>query len=272
MLVQKGKPDAPTTVKVTVWWQRGGACSSGPISNQVFATGTWMIPVATDNRGITVLVPKTGGTVSHTFVPNDKLCLSIANMGTESENDIKIYAHSASQSGTVGVSRLEGPFTYVTSLNLQLNGTTMSTAGSPSGMFSLNTGSTRTFAAVGIFTASNANDWPLHLVQGDQPGLATQVSASIWWQNSQCTNPMPGQIFASGTFVVPVGQDLRGVSFDIPKTSGTVSRVFAAPDKLCLSLTNQGFLLFTNIQIYANTASSSGTAGVSRLAGPFTQK
>jgi hypothetical protein len=272
VLVQKGKPDLPTTVKVTIWWQQGGNCNTGAISGQVFASGDWMVPIATDFRGITIVVPKSPGTVSHLFGQDDLFCMSIQNTGIAGANDIEIRANSPSQSGTSGVSRLEGPFTFAPSLNLQKNGTTMSTATSPTGNLDIKDGESKTFTATGIKAVSDASDWTLYLVLRDKPDVVTPVTVTIWWQNAnQCTIPVTGQIFAIGTVSVPVAQDGLGVSLIVPGSGSATSRLFAASDKLCLSLANLGSGGSADVHLHANVASTSGTAGYTRLQGPFVQ-
>jgi len=69
------------------------------------------VPIAADGLGVTFTVPKVGGSVSHTFVGGDLLCMSFSATGTGGKQGIHSYANIASTSGTAGVSRLTGPFT-----------------------------------------------------------------------------------------------------------------------------------------------------------------
>ncbi len=111
VLVLRDKPNEAGPGTVAVWWRNGGACSSGAVSGQIFATGSITVPIAVDEQGVTFTVPKVAGSVSHTFVSGDLLCLSISSTGTERDHDIHAYANVASTSGTPGVTRLVGPFT-----------------------------------------------------------------------------------------------------------------------------------------------------------------
>ena len=111
VLVLENKPDVAAPATITVWWQNGGACSGGSVSGQIFATGSVTVPIAVDEQGISLTVPKVGSTVSHPFVSGDLLCMSFENTGTiKKDQDISAYANTASTSGTAGVSRLIGSF------------------------------------------------------------------------------------------------------------------------------------------------------------------
>jgi hypothetical protein len=111
VLVLRDKPNVAAPATITVWWRNGGACSGGAVPGQIFATGSVTVPIAVDKQGVTLTVPKVGGTVSHTFVSGDLLCMSLENNGTINDQDIRAWANTASTSGTGGVSRLTGPFT-----------------------------------------------------------------------------------------------------------------------------------------------------------------
>ena len=110
VLVLRDKPAVAAPATINVWWQNGGACSDGTVSGQIFATGSVTVPIAVDGLGTTLTVPKTGGTVDHTFGGGDELCLSISPDGSGGTEDLHYYANVASTSGTSGVSRLRGPF------------------------------------------------------------------------------------------------------------------------------------------------------------------
>ena len=112
VLVLRDKPKVATPATVTVWWQNGGACSGGPVSGQTFATASVTVPIAVNEQGVSLIVTKTAGTVSHTFLSGDLLCMSLQNDGTSGDEDIHSYANTASTSGTSGLSRLAGPFTH----------------------------------------------------------------------------------------------------------------------------------------------------------------
>ena len=114
VLVLRDKPDVAAPATINVWWQNGGACEDGTVPGQIFATGSVTVPIATDELGTTFTVPKTGGTVDHSFVSGDRLCLSISADGSGNEYDLHYYANVASTSGSSGVSRLSGPFTLDT--------------------------------------------------------------------------------------------------------------------------------------------------------------
>ena len=109
LLVLRDKPDTAAPATVTVWWQNGGACSGGPVSGQIFATASVTVPIAVDKQGVSLTVTKAAGTVSHTFLPGDELCMSLANDGTAGSQSIHFYANTGSTSGS-GVSRLSGSF------------------------------------------------------------------------------------------------------------------------------------------------------------------
>ncbi len=110
VLVLENKPDVAAPATITVWWQNGGVCSGGSVSGQIFATGSMTVPIAVDEQGISLTVPKVGSTVSHPFASGDLLCMSFENRGTTKDQDISAYANTASTSGTAGVSRLIGSF------------------------------------------------------------------------------------------------------------------------------------------------------------------
>jgi hypothetical protein len=110
ILVLKDKPDTASSATVDIWWRNGGACSTGTVAGQIFASGTINVPAAVDKQGVTFTVTKTSGSVFHTFVSGDLLCLRFVNNGIAGANDIHTYADTASTSGTSGVSRLEGSF------------------------------------------------------------------------------------------------------------------------------------------------------------------
>ncbi len=116
LVLKSGNPGVATGVNVKIWWQASTNCSTGAVSGQIFAQGSGLtVPVASpDWRGFTLTVPAVTGSVSHTFVSGDRLCLSIQNTGNGSENDTRFYANTIatnSTDGTTGVSRLAGPFT-----------------------------------------------------------------------------------------------------------------------------------------------------------------
>ncbi|MCI0882951.1 MAG: hypothetical protein J4O13_01045, partial [Chloroflexi bacterium] len=110
VLVLKDKPDAATPATITVWWQNGGGCSGGSVAGQIFATASVTVPIAVDKVGHSFTVTKVAGTVSHTFVSGDLLCMSLEDTGTTNDQQIHAHANVASTSGTTGVSRLIGPF------------------------------------------------------------------------------------------------------------------------------------------------------------------
>ena len=112
VLVLEDKPDAAAPATITVWWQNGGACNGGAVAGQIFATASVTVPIAVDKAGVSLTITKVAGTVSHTFVSGDLLCMSLENTGTGGSQDIHSYANTASTSGTTGVSRLIGFFVH----------------------------------------------------------------------------------------------------------------------------------------------------------------
>lgn len=138
------------------------------------------------------------------------------------------------------------------------------------GNIDTNDGQTDYFTATSPVTfASNAADWTLILVLRDKPNVAAPATITVWWQNGgACSGgSVPGQIFATGSLTVPIAVDKQGVTFTtVPKVSGSVSHAFVSGDRLCMSLENNGAVNDQDIHTYANTTSTSGTPGVSRLA------
>ncbi len=150
----------------------------------------------------------------------------------------------------------------------------MSTATSPTGNIDTKDGATDYFTATSpVTSASNDTDWTLVLVLRDKPNVAAPATITVWWQNGGAcsTGSVPGQIFATGSVTVPIAVDKLGVTLTVPKVAGTVSHTFVSGDRLCMSLENNGTVNDQDIHAYANTASTSGTSGVSRLMGSFTQ-
>ena len=271
-LVLRDMPNTASPVDIAVWWQSGATCSSGAIVGQTFASGAAFVPVAVDKLGVALTVPRTVGTINHTFGSGEFLCLSIANLGAGGTNDIHIYADTASTSGDPGLSRLEGPFTLLPTLNLQRNGIHMSFATSPSGNVDINYGTTDYFVATSpVTTASNAADWNLTLVLRDKPDTVSPVDIAVWWQSGgACSSgAITGQTLASGSVFVPIAVDKLGVALTVPKTGGTINHTFGSGETLCLSIANT-IAGGADIHIYADTDSTSGVPGFSRLEGPFT--
>ena len=106
VLVLRDKPTVTGSADIDIWWQNGGACSTGPVAGQIFASDSVSVPVAVDRDGVTIFVTKTGGTVSHTFGAGDLLCMKFANTGTAANEDIHIYTDRSSKSGSNGNSGL----------------------------------------------------------------------------------------------------------------------------------------------------------------------
>jgi len=274
VLVLRDKPtvDSPSTVEI--WWQNGGACSSGVVAGQTFASGTGTVTPATSLNGVTLTIPKTAGTVTRTFVSGDLLCLSIRADEVAGANDLHYYANTASTSGTPGVTRLIGPFTTSSFLYLDDDDVTMVEELNSTGNIDTNNGATDYFTSVPTLVyASNDTDWTLTVVMKTKPTTATSVTLTVWWQNGgACSSgPVAGQIFATGDVTYPVAVDKQGVSFTIPKVAGTVSHTFVSGDILCFSFQNNGTAGANDIQYLGGTASTSGVSGYSRLEGPFGQ-
>lgn len=111
VLVLKDKPDVATAIGFDIWWQASSTCSATPVAGQVFASGSPTVPIAVDKKGVTLTIPAVAGSVSHTFVSTDRLCLRVNNTGAAGANDLHYYLDTSSTSGTSGVTRLIGPFT-----------------------------------------------------------------------------------------------------------------------------------------------------------------
>lgn len=181
----------------------------------------------------------------------------------------KFNSWSSAVSGTVG------PFTVtavMSTTNLQANAM-LSTATTPTGNVSVNHGQQLVYkSSAAITSASNQANWTVVLVLRDKPDVATSISFDIWWQGSSTCSatPVAGQIFASGSVTVPIAVDKQGVALTIPAVAGSVSRTFISTDRLCLRVTDAGTAGANDLHYYANTSSTSGTTGVTRLIGPFT--
>ncbi len=172
-----------------------------------------------------------------------------------------------------------GPAVTSSTLRIQPNAT-LWTATTPSGnVVDINSGSSRSFTGLGVASASNAADWSVVLVlRNDRPSVTTTADVSIWWQSgATCgTGPVAGQIFAQTTSALTIAgssTNLRGVTLTIPAVGGSVSHTFSAGERLCMEIQNHGTDFSgtdaQRIGIRANTPSTSGAAGVSRVDGPL---
>jgi hypothetical protein len=111
VLVLRDKPGVATSIGVDIWWEGSSTCSATPVAGQIFASGSVTVPIAVDKQGVTLTIPAVAGSVSHTFVSTDRLCLRVNNPGAAGANDLHYYLDTASTSGAAGFTRLIGPFT-----------------------------------------------------------------------------------------------------------------------------------------------------------------
>ncbi len=129
-----------------------------------------------------------------------------------------------------------------------------------------------------VTSASGASAWTVVLVQKDRPSASggASVTVQVWSQDTSCTTggyaaATAARKFATATVTVPqTTADLKGITLSIAGTGAASYAFDGVNDVLCLSIeNNETSGSSRKVSFYTDTASTTGTTGVSRLEGPF---
>jgi len=165
-----------------------------------------------------------------------------------------------------------------TGLRIHSN-TTLSTASLAAASMEIDLGVTALFtSASSVTSASGASAWTVVLVQKDRPSAASgaSVTVQVWSQDTSCTTggyaaAIAARKFATATLTIPTAVALKGITLSIAGTGAASYAFDGVNDVLCLSIKdNETSGLSRKVSFHTDTASTSGTTGVSRLEGPFT--
>lgn len=121
-----------------------------------------------------------------------------------------------------------------------------------------------------VASADNSADWIVNLVDSGRPTVATTLTITIWWEDSTCTSPVAGQIFATSTENVSPITDGAGYTLTMDAVAGTVSHTFDSDDRLCMLMHNNGTASSQKVTFRTGTVSTLATVGLfSTLEGPM---